>query len=260
MKNLMEWHFSVQQGMYFDKRVEAENYIVYSSDIITDGFWNYAFLKNCDSFDSILSLIEKDFKVLHRSPCIYLLDDSYFEQRSKILLKHGYEPLSEESFMLIENNTPEICPKADLIICRVTTDKVATDFIDVFTSAYGGEKTPEQPYGELDKTYIDAISRTFSDNEKFFHYVCYDKEAPVSIATLCFLNGKGGLYNVGTSPSARGKGYGTVASKACIDMWKKLSGSDLFLQTETGSLVEKWYYSLGFKLQFIGRTFTKEIN
>ena len=258
MFKLMDWHFSVQQGMYFDKRKQADGYVVYSSDIIEDGFWNYAFLSGEIELGNCVSSIESDFKELNRVPCVYLPNDSRYEERRVFLGELGYAELSEESVMLYSDNPPEIRTKGALETRMVTNAKAVDDFIDVFSSAYGGEKTPEQPYGELDDTYIEALSKSFADTQKFFHYVCYEGETPVSIASLCFVDGKGGLYNVGTLPSARGKGYGTIATKACIDKWKELGGTELFLQTETGSAVEAWYYKLGFELQFVGRSFSKE--
>ena len=258
MFKLMDWHFSVQQGMYFDKRKQTDGYVIYSSDIIKDGFWNYAFPTAEIALENYVSSIESDFKSLNRLPCIYLPNDSRYEERRALLGGRGYAELSDESVMLYGVNPPEIYTKGALEIRLVTDAKTADDFIDVFTNAYGGEKTPEQPYGELDDTYITALSRSFADTQKFFHYVCYDGKTPVSIASLCFADGKGGLYNVGTSPSARGKGYGTIATKACIDKWRKMGGTELFLQTETGSAVESWYFKLGFELQFVGRSFSKE--
>lgn len=258
MQNLMEWHFSVQDGMYFDKRNETQSHIVFSSNIVTDGSVNYAILKNGISLKDEIEIIERSFNDMQRSPCIYLSNDENYDQWSQFLEQRGYSILSEESVMSFDKKNIDIKLKVDLNTIRATDAKSARDFIDVFTSAYGGEKTPESPYGELDKTYIDALSRTLNDNDKFFNFVCYEGEMPVSIASLCFYDGKGGIYSVGTTPSARGKGFGTVAIKACIDKWRELKGAELFLQTETGSTVEKWYQSLGFKIQFTGRFFSKE--
>jgi len=255
----MEWHFSVQNGMYFDKRNETQSYIVFSSNIMTDGSCNYAVLKSSINLKDEIEIIEHEFNNMKRTPCIYLSNEEHYVQRSSFLEQRGYSILSEESVMLYYKKNTYIKLKVNLNTVRVTDAKSANDFIDVFTSAYGGEKTPESPYGEkLDKTYIDALSRTLNDNQKFFNFVCYEGKIPVSIASLCFDAGKGGIYSVGTTPSVRGKGFGTVAIKACIDKWQELNGSELFLQTETGSTVEKWYQNLGFEIQFIGRLFSKE--
>ena len=259
MQNLLEWHFSVQDGMYFDKRNETQSHIVFSSNIVTDdGTVNYAILKNGISLKDEIEIIERSFHDMQRSPCIYLFNDENDDQWSQFLEQRGYSILSEESVMSFDIKNIDIKSKVDLNAIRATDAKSARDFIDVFTSAFGGEKTPESPYGELDKTYIDALSRTLNDNDKFYNFVCYEGEMPVSIASLCFCDGKGGIYSVGTTPSVRGKGFGTVAVKACIDKSRDLKGTELFLQTDTGSTAEKWYQSLGFKIQFTGRFFSKE--
>ena len=258
MLKLMEWHFTVQKGMYFDKKIETQSYVIYSSDITTDGSVNYAVLENGVCLEKALESIENDFCQINRVPCVYLPNDNEYEKKCNFLEQNGYTLLSEESVMLFDNKNPIIKTKASLRTILVNDEKSANDFIEVFISAYGGEKTPESPYGELDKTYINALSRTFADNQKFFNFVCYDGEIPVSIASLCFENGNGGIYSVGTIPAVRGKGFGTVAIKACFEKWIELNGTELFLQTETDSFVEKWYNSLGFQIEFIGRIFAKE--
>ncbi|MCL2364613.1 MAG: hypothetical protein FWC71_08125, partial [Defluviitaleaceae bacterium] len=57
--NLIEWHFSVQDGMYFDKRNETQSHIVFSSNIVTDGSVNYAILKNGISLKDEIEIIER---------------------------------------------------------------------------------------------------------------------------------------------------------------------------------------------------------
>jgi hypothetical protein len=46
-----------------------------------------------------------------------------------------------------------------------------------------------------------------------------------------------------------------MVTQACIDMATKLGVSLLFLQTEKGSPVEKWYETLDFQTAFVGKTY-----
>ena len=258
MDRLMSWHFDVQQGMYFDKHVKLNGFDMFLSDIIQDSYWNYAIIEHESEMTQSLCQIEQLFHDVNRQPCMYIECHEDQLKTADHFISNGYTLLSEESFMVysgyqgMKNNTVQLNVK------RVVDDATTTDFIDVFTNAYGGNKTPEQPYGELGVSYMDALTRSFSDTQKFHHIVCYEEAIPVSIASLCYANGKGGIYNVGTLPDKRGKGFGTAATNACIDEWKKLGGDKLFLQTETGSKVEKWYSNLGFKLVFIGRIYIKD--
>lgn len=260
MNQLMNWHFTVQKGMYFDNKIQINKCEVFTSDIIEDGFWNYAYIPSEIELESTLDDIEQLFREAKRQPCFYIADSNDNNTKIQLLEGNGYRLFSKESFMTYTNkNTIIPIPSIkSLKIKRVIETSMRKDFVEVFTSAYGGEITPEQPYGELDKSYMDALVRSFKGINKFFHFICYDKNIPVSIATLCFSDGKGGIYNVGTVPTHRGKGYGTAVSNACIREWSNMGGDLLFLQTEKGSSVEKWYSSLGFKLEFVGMIYCKE--
>ena len=102
MQNLMEWHFSVQEGMYFDKRNETRLHIVFSSKIMTDGSCNYVILKSGISLKDEIEIIECTFNDMQRSPCIYLSNDENYDQWSQFLEQRGYSMLSEESVMLFD--------------------------------------------------------------------------------------------------------------------------------------------------------------
>lgn len=255
-KQLMEWHFDVQKGMYFSRRTNLGSYFIYSSDIIEDGFWNYAFIPNDLDLSKESNNISSNFLSINRTPAIYIINGD--SQQKKILSNADYTLLATESFMTYSNDKAIGIDLKDFIIKQAIDEKTQKDFEEVFIHAYGGEKTAEQPYGELDKTYITALKQSFSNLDKFYHFVCYSDLTPISIATLCFVDGKGGIYNVGTNLSYRGKGYGTATTKACIDKWKELNGDVLFLQTERNSSVEAWYYKLGFKLEFVGEIYYQE--
>ena len=103
MQNLIEWHFSVQDGMYFDKRNETQSHIIFSSNILTDdGTVNYAILKNGTSLKDEIEIIERSFNEMQRSSCIYLSNDENYDQWSQFLEQRGYSILEEESVMLFD--------------------------------------------------------------------------------------------------------------------------------------------------------------
>lgn len=261
MHILLQDHFDVQKGMYFDQCSVYKNWILFLSDIIKDGFWNYAVIPDQYDLKKELPIIEKKFEQMERPASIYVVNEKDYSDTVSYLLKEDFEKMSEESFMIFQNTSfsNESLPE-NVTIVQATEKQIISDFVEVFTSAYGGEKSLEQPYGELDESYVEALMKSFNKPDKFYHYVCYVNSRPVSVATLCFENGKGGLYNVGTVPNERGCGYGTVVTIACIKKWKEMAGKTLFLQTETGSNVEKWYYRLGFELAFYGSIYCKEKN
>ena len=260
MNKFIDWHFLVQKGMYFDETRNLKDWSLYFSKIIRDSYWNYAVHKT--NFSEInrssLKEIETIFETENRSPCIYVTnrDDKIIKVLSSL---YGYNLLFEESFMVYQNQVDCKYQYQNYKVKRVSCDNEIEDFMSVFVSAYGGDKTPEQPYGELDATYYNALLNSFAYDEKFFHFICYEGPQAVSIATLCFTDGKGGIYNVGTDPRFRGGGYGSAVTNACMNQWNLLQGKVLFLQTETGSAVEQWYKSKGFETIFTGRGLIKEL-
>lgn len=257
MNTLLRNHFDVQNGMYFNDYFTSDQWTFFTSKIIEDGFWNYAVMPNNANLKNELPLVEKIFADIHRPSSIYIVNEDEQREAVSFLKEQGYELISKESFMTY-NGGGLIKPiPSEIRIERATSEVIVRDFIKIFANAYGGEISPEQPYGELDKTYLDALGNSFEDG-KFYHFVCYHRLKPVSIASLCIADGVGGIYNVGTNPTERGKGYGTFATNACISEWLRSGGKELLLQTETGSSVEKWYYSLGFKLEFYGSIYSKE--
>lgn len=258
MNLLLKEHFNVQTGMYFDNSITYKDWVFFMSNTIEDGFWNYAVIPEDCNIEKELAAIEDIFINENRLLSVYVVNENEHPDYVAYLLKHGYSKMAQESFMTYNLSTYNRSKDERTTIVRAIGKTGLTDFVDVFTSAYGGEVTPEQPYGELDKAYVDALIQSFKNTEKFYHYVCYINEKPVAIASLCYENGNGGIYNVGTKDDARGCGYGTSATLACIEKWKELGGETLFLQTETGSRVESWYYSLGFKVKFYGSTYCKE--
>lgn len=258
MNRYIDWHFSVQKGMYFDNVLKTNAYTLYLSNIIEDSYWNYALLKGNGSLNELsLKNMESLFLAEKRVPCVYLISGR--DVVTEILTSSGYNMMFEESFMVFQRKVAVVDKRHNCYIKRVKGEKDVADFMDVFISAYGGEKTIEQPYGELDKTYYEALLRSFANDEKFYHFICYVDSHATSVATLCFCDGKGGIYNVGTDPCFRGKGFGSAVTSACIHQWESLKGDVLFLQTETGSAVEKWYQKMGFESVFTGRGFEKRL-
>lgn len=254
MNHLLEKHFMVQQGMYFSRKLDLKHFNIFLSDVIEDSYWNYAIINEKEDLSKILKNIEAEFESNNRNTCIYLTNDrEELSTEINILNNNGYQEMSTESFMVFNGMKLE----SKLVVELAHSKQSFTDFKDVFIEAYGGEKTSEQPYGALPDTYITALEQSFNNPEKFFHFVCYDNAIPVSIASLCFFERSGGIYNVGTDPKYRKKGFGLAATVACIDMWRNLKGTQLFLQTETGSAVETWYKKLGYEVQFNGTSYAK---
>lgn len=258
MENWLIKHFDVQKGMYFDVMAHEGNYYYFGSDLISDSIWNYGFVKSLDV--DALTKFDMFCRSIGKYPNIYVPHEKHFDD--SILVNNGYErpenedgSLSTETWMRFTEKKYHL--KATCHVCEVSSSREIEDFISVFLSAYGGEKTPEKPYGELPVEYTEALKRSFQ-KDKFHHFVCYNTEGvPVSVASLCMEGDFGGLYNIGTTPLYERKGYGLAVTDACINKWFELHGKELFLQTETGTGIDSWYNRMGFDILFYGAIYEK---
>ncbi len=254
MNELLEKHFDVQKGMYFDNSIDYKNTKIFFSENIDDFFWNYIVLDK-DEFYSVKSIneIENQFKKINRSCCLYIITDLHCTTSLNTIEDLNYYSLINEESWLIYSKKELLKVKNKVVI--VNDEKSKNDFLNVFIEAYGGPITSNSPYGELAQGYVAALSRTLNNTEKFVHFVVYDKEKPVSIASLCIDGEYAGIYNVGTKPSHRKKGYGADATFSCINYMIKRGYKLIFLQTEKDSNVEIWYQNLGFLKTFIGKMY-----
>jgi hypothetical protein len=252
--SLLENHFDLQKGMFFSEKDTFNSFKIFKSNVIEDFSVNYACVMNNHIPENLISEIETAFEKLNRTPCIYLAGEQLSEENIKLLQKQSYEEAMIDSWMVFNN---DLSFEINYPVVRITNSKGFEDFKTVYVKAYGGEKTPEQPYGELPETYIQCLDNSFKNFENFYHFVIYDNGLPISIATLCYKDGIGGIYSVGTDPIYRGKGLGSAITRACIRQWKKLGGNLLLLQAETGSKAELLYSKLGFDKVFVGKGFAK---
>ena len=253
--NLLDKHFNVQKGMYFYEIKKEKNFLMFLSDKIEDCFWNYAIIKNpLVNLKQTIEEIENSFKSLQKDSCLYLVEkiDSKILDLIDLL---GYSEENSETWLTFDN--PQIVDVTHCVkkVCDKTTRE---DFLSVFIDSYCGEFTLDSPYGALPETYIQSLKRTLRNCKKFIHFVVYDENnVPVSIASLCVYRDYAGIYNVGTRPVYRKRGFGTDATMACINYAAKEHLKFILLQTEENSNVEKFYRKIGFRPEFVGKMYVK---
>lgn len=259
-KLIMSKQFELLKGMYLSKCYEKDGFAFFKSDTINDNFWNFTANITYQDFQKIgfLNNMEQTFKYENRTPCIYI--PSFIENIELIkeyLISNGYQTKDHDAFMFfngwnmknnIENEIREVRNMEDL-----------EAYIDVLNNAFGGEPTEENPYGgAVDESYEKALEESLHDSEKKFHHIIlFEGSSPVSIATLSYKDGYGGLNNVGTKKECQNKGYGKQIMKACVDKFNELGGGKLFLFTEKDSKNELWYKKLGFETKFINEQYVK---
>lgn len=255
-KNCMNMQFELLNGMFFDKKEENENYILCSSKVMDDYFWNIAYLKT-NFNEKMLNELEEKFNNINRNPSLYIgCDEDNYSENKSFIIKTGYEINNTDVFMqLITPHKSEI----NIEIKVVENEKEYNDFMKVLSSAYNDtiENSEENVYADaVTECYYNAVKNTINSN-KHYHIIAYADNIPVSVATLNYIDGVGGINNVGTAQGYWNKGYGKQVLTYLIDLFEKLGGGILTLSTEHNSKNQKFYEKLGFEEKYVMEQYMK---
>lgn len=254
--NCLNIQFKLLDGMFFDNKIETENYILCTSKTMDDYFWNIIYLKNKIDNDKIID-IENQFKRLNRTPSIYIsIDDKHYIENKKILINNGYKLNNTDVYMELKENK-EIAINTNIKIVQNETEY--NDFMKVLVSAYNDtlENSDENVYADaVTDCYYKAVKNTINSKEHI-HIIVYDNNVPVSVATLNYVDGVGGINNVGTAQGYWNKGYGKQLMKYLICKFNELGGGVLTLSTEYHSKNQLFYEKLGFREKYVMEQYMK---
>jgi GNAT superfamily N-acetyltransferase len=254
--NCLNMQYELLKGMYFDDKKENENYIFCSSKVVDDEFWNIAYLKDKANKELLLQ-IENEFKSIDRNPSIYIgVDDFNHNENKSLLLSNGYKLNDTDVYMeLVNHNNIVITAGAKVI----ETEQEYNDFMKVLSSAYNDtiENADENVYADsVTECYYKAVKNTMNSKEHL-HIIVYDNNIPVSVATLNYVNGVGGINNVGTAQGYWNKGYGKQVMAYLINKFEELGGGRLTLSTEYQSKNQQFYEKLGFIKKYVIEQYIK---
>ena len=256
MENL---HFYGLQAMYFTGIKKFDYGVFLSSKEIEDTYYNYcAQMKvNGNDFDGNWAKVKAMFPS-NRVPALYVTpsSDLYGQERRYL---HSFERQYTDAWMVMQDESILTQFKSD---SKISVRPVESEsdfekvFVETFQIAYSSDD-PNDPYGQLSPTYKSSLRNSWGENSQYKkrHYIAEYEGQPAGVITAISNNGLVGIYNVGTISKFRHFGIG----KAMMSTVAKEVGKDdvLFLQTEKGSLVEKWYETMGFQAIFYGECYAK---
>lgn len=254
--NCLNMQYILLEGMFFDNKKDTDNYILCTSKVMDDYFWNIAYLKNKINKE-ILNNLENEFKSLNRKSSIYLgRNDISYTENKELLLANGYKLNNTDVYMVLAKTT-EININTHIKIIENINEY--NDFIKVLSSAYNDaiENADENVYADaVTECYYNAIKNTMNSKEHI-HIIVYDNDIPVSVATLSYVNGIGGINNVGTAQGHWNKGYGKQLITYLISKFENMGGEILTLSTEYHSKNQQFYEMLGFKEKYVMEQYMK---
>ena len=257
--NCLNIQYDLLKGMYFDNIEDNSNYVLCTSNIMDDCFWNLAYIKDELNTNIILEIEEK-MKRNNHIPCLYIgRNDKFFVKNKELILNSGYEIKDTDVFMILDNyrNTD-----ININIKIVESEQEYNDFMMVLSSAYNDniENSNENVYADaVTECYYTAIKNSINSG-KTYHIIGYDNDIPVSVATLNILNGVGFINNVGTRQGYWNNGYSKQVLTYLIKLFKEKGGKDLLLCTEYHSKNQSYYENLGFKEIYVMEQYLKQEN
>lgn len=251
-------HWKLQLGSYFDSVHDLNGAVYNLGGLVTDYYWNYAGMINTKPNEAkeLINRIIEFASEHNREPAFYLDPSTKPENFSELLTNAGFHPDDDEIWMFFNGFPKNLKPQpSDLNIKEISSQSDMKDFVDVFHDAYEFLED-----GETSSTYGDSLMEASQKQTKdvnVYHFIGSCSGKPVSVSSIYMSGTNAGLYNVGTSISSQGHGYGTALSIHAIEFAKSKGAKKILLQTELGDDAERLYKNLGFGQAFSGVIWAK---
>lgn len=216
---------------------------------------NYA-LVNAQIPQEELKKIEAVFSKHDRMSTIY------FEERVGLLnlidslKEQGYKQTITDSWLFYEDEVKNQAKFDQIKIVKTDADFEA--WLQTLDKCFVNDD-PQNPYGPITH-YVESSRKRWPDkknNPDLEYYVVYEDGKPVATSMLNNRNGLGYIAAVGSLPSARGKGYGKLASLFAVYRSQQRKNFFTCLSTEEGHFPYKFYTRIGFNDRLRAVSFTK---
>lgn len=244
-RNLLMFHFECLQGMYFSGHEVRDCGHLLFSDRIADPYYNFFAPTDSSSLDPD---VRRAFEERNRTIAVYLTPLAEGRQAEP-----DTSPWASDAWLVgtAESLNTDARTVSDLRIEEVDGRKRDV-YVDTFTAAYSGDN-PDDPYGQLDPAYAECLRDSFDHDVPGYqkYYVMASLGGiPVGVATLFTASSFAGVYGVGTVPAYRQRGIGEAIMTYLAAIVFRDGAEHILLQTETGSLVHRWYEKLGYSHVF----------
>ena len=156
--NGLNFEYILLKDMFFSDRKENDEYLLCSSKVIDDYFWNIAYLKKKYNKE-MLENLEAEFKHINRNPSIYIgKNDANYAENKKILLDNNYKLNDSDVYMKLEQDVPV---DINIDIKIVENEKEYNDYMKVLSSAYN-----DSIENGDENVYADAITECYYEAKK----------------------------------------------------------------------------------------------
>ena len=227
---------------------EKDGFIEGNSSRISDFYANFIEPLKTPSEPFFKSLLERFLK--SKKPAAFSITPRSPDSWNEFLDAKDYTIASNDCYMVPENKESTQASLPKNIQIKAGHQELISDYLDVFLSVFGGTTSNENPYGGIEKGYIDATRETYANPARrhpIDNIVAYDGKKPVAIGSLIQNESIAGNYGIAVLPEYRGKGI----AKAIMQKLSLLAPKHKhFLITEEGKQPYQIYLKLGWKPLF----------
>ena len=255
LKRLNDFYIYANEGFYIDKILNKNNYVIAYSEKVTDLDCNYITnldVKNKSEFDEIQETIKNEMNNLNRKVCYIItpINEIIYKNRKDFFDEHLFEEVNNEVWQIFDdfdslNNMKKYGDLNVELIKAHDMKKFAINNDECFST---GDK--DDPYGSLDKGYIDIYQNYVEDNNskyirEFYFVKANDKIVGVTVSV--YGDGICGIYGLAIRKEYRKHGIGKEVLRQQLNICKNKNVDLAFLQTEEGFYPAETYRKFGFK-------------
>ena len=237
---LLQAHYRFQNGSFVSRVEEVLGGVVASSTVTPIPMWNHgAWWGGTDSnYQDFLAQTSASLSARNRRPVVYLLsrDRSIPESPAP----SGFERFDEEAWMVFRGAASGPALPGSMSVSRVATEHEMEAFIRSFYAAYQVQ----------DRGYAGGLRNGWK-NRGHEHYFLAHGDSPVCIATVVREGPLACIYNMGTPPAFRQKGYAGSLMQHLVRELTCSGCETIFLQVENQSAPQRLYEKLGFETLFV---------
>ena len=249
--DFLDIYLNLQHGIIFDKLLNVLSRDVTITFCQPDEatYWNFARVKRGLTEHEVTKL-EQKFIELKRTPSVYFENKKDFSYFEGLLQRKGYKKSYEDSWMFYEKDSVQL--PDDYQVITVSNEKELLLFLDILNTCYQ-KNDPQNPYGELSKGILKITSDAwykYHQTQRVEYFIFYHHNSPVSVSSLIYYKDYGYIWDLGSLPSVRGKGFGKLATLYSVKKSIEKGNKYHFLATETGHYPNNFYQRIGFRTKF----------
>ena len=236
-RELLAFHIDAQRGMFIDETAHAADGAgvwVFSARE-SDPSWNLFYVLDPAAALRQKERIAREFAVRGREPVWYLAD------REAAALPDPWRRFGSDCWMARDADASGApTPAAAFALRTVETAADADAFNRLYLDVFW-EGAPE-PGAAVPIGGAPSGGGGFEAR----HWLAADDDGPVALLSVLARDGLAALYNVGTRPSARGRGLGSALMRAVLAEEARRGVARFFLLTERDKPLAPFYERLGF--------------